>query len=975
MASNDMVRILVSDHLGNQLGDIDPTGVAELDEAAQVNGEHTLTIVTTQELEKTNRLLVRDARGYWHEYVVLGIASEREDDGALWHEYYCVWSLQYDLSATFIDDMYGCGVRPGKSSVPQTARRGLECALAGTARWGIGAVTVTAQASASFYRMSGWEGLQRVVERWGGELRATIAVDSAGVLSRSVDLLEHEGRADAVRRFDYGHDVTGIKRTVSDDIWPCRIVPLGASQETEAGGYTRRPSIESVNGGVMWLEDADAVPLTRVPDGRGGWEYPTLVVKNDTYEQPADLLAWAQEHISDYTRPIVSYEAEVAQLTQAGMDAHGVGLGDEVAVVDRTFGEAGLRISARVLKIKQSLLDPSQTELTIGNLSPSLGGEFAGLQGQVTDLAQQVENAYAFGGSTEWVQNLLDRINDDINATGGYTYITEGQGIRTYDVAVSDPLVGAEASAVVEIKGGTVRIANTKDSGGQWEWKTVFTSGYVNAEVIRAIGMLSGSHVEVDANGVHIYDQNGVEVATYSSTATIGRSGQTRVEVDYSSLRLIDSGNHEYAYIGDERESDGYARFYETFTGDGSTTRFYLVGAIVGQTYELVEAYVSDGSGGSATLQGISVTFESAPSSGASIVVTYMTASRYAKTYKLGESTGYRGMMSFVEGYLTASPGWASHAEGYQTSAAAPRAHAEGNGGEANGDSSHAEGVTTWANGEGSHAEGYNSLASGNYSHAGGVGTIAAFEGQTAIGKYNATGNYAFLIGNGTYGNRSNAMTVDWDGSVMTRSKSHAGNESVSSNTAIHKIDSYDKDNQSIGYTQIVRTSSGIYRSFAVRNRDTGKAAALYVYSNDDGTMLLSLASGMTFDINRFPTVSRAHGGTGVTGRQSSSVTLSGCTAGDNHCWHNGVVATVAMSSIAVTAQLASGSSVVLGTVPSGYRPAVAVYCVMAKGTTAGEGKMHVRITSAGELRAYNYTGSAIAAGGSIGAFTLTYAI
>lgn len=545
MASNDMVRILVSDHLERPLGDIDPTQVSELTEVAQVNGEHALTIVTTQELEKTNRLLIRDAMGLWHEYVVLGIQSERQEDGALWHEYYATWSLQYDLSATFIDDMYGCGVRPGQSSEPQTPRRGLECALEGTSRWAIGSITVTTMAAASFYRRSGWEGLQTVVEKWGGELRATITVDALGLVSRAVDLLAHEGSAEAVRRFDYGYDLTGIKRTVSDDIWPCRIVPLGASQETEAGGYTRRPSIESVNGGVMWLQDDDAVPLTRVPDGAGGWEYPTAIIKNDTYEEPADLKAWALEHITEYTRPIVSYEATVAQLTQAGMDTHGVALGDEVVVVDRAFGADGLRLEARVLKVKQSLLDPTQTELTIGNLNPSLGGEITSIERQVTDLAATVENGSSFISSTEWVQHLLGRINTDINATGGFTYITEGQGIRTYDVAVTDPLVGAEANSVVEIKGGTVRIANTKDAQGQWEWKTIFTSGYVNAEVIRAIGLLSGSHVEVDANGVHIYDQNGTEVALYAPTVRIGATTDGNyITVDADSLDVYHGGTN-----------------------------------------------------------------------------------------------------------------------------------------------------------------------------------------------------------------------------------------------------------------------------------------------------------------------------------------------------------------------------------------------------------------------------------------------
>lgn len=536
----DMVRVLVHDHTDAFLCELEPPQVMDLRSVEEVNGEHSLTIVTTQELEKTNRLLVRDARGYWHEYVVLGIESEHSDGGAIFHEYYCVWSLQYDLSATFIDDQFGCGVVPGHASIPQTPTKGLQCALEGTTRWTIGTVSVTTMAAASFYRRSGWEGLQTVVEKWGGELHATITVGDGGVTARAVDLLAHEGSATPTRRFDYGHDVVGIKKTISDAIWPCRIVPLGASQETEAGGYTRRPSIESVNGGVMWLQDDDMVPYTRVPDGNGGWEYPTLIVTNDTYEEPADLKAWALDAITDYTKPIVSYEAEVAQFVQAGMDAHGVSLGDEIVVVDRTFGSDGLEISARVVKVEQSLLDTSDVRLTIGNALETLSGQLASIAKGLEDIADGVASAWQYqGSSAEWVSNLLTRINAEANATGGYTYITEGQGIRCYDVAVSDPLVGAEASAACEIKGGTMRIANTKDAGGNWEWKTVFTSGRILAELIDAIGASSGYHAQLTPTGLDVYDGSTL-VAHFGATAQLGDASDLHAEMDSNGFAMMD---------------------------------------------------------------------------------------------------------------------------------------------------------------------------------------------------------------------------------------------------------------------------------------------------------------------------------------------------------------------------------------------------------------------------------------------------
>ena len=486
-----MVRIIVHDHTDAYLFEIDPRQVLSLQYTDELNGENSLTISTTQELQKTDRILVRDSMGDWHEYVVLGIESTHKDGGGnIINKYYCTWSLQYDLSATYVDTQVG--LVPGAESIPNPAREGLAAALSGTTRWAIGTVTVTVLSSASFYRRSGWEAIDQVLERWGGEVRSTIQVDGTGVVSRLVDLLEHTGRTEATRRFDYGADVAGIKRTVSDDVWPCRIVPLGRSMETEAGGYTRRPTIADANGGVVWLQDDAMVPYTRVPDGQGGWEYPTAIIKNDTYEKPEDIKAWALAHITEYTKPIVSYEVDVKQYEQAGMNPHGVSLGDETLVVDATFGTGGLRIATRVIKIQGDLLDPTATKLTMGSKGVSLASQLGSITRGIERLSDQVSNGSEYQNTAAYLSALLGRLNGEINALGGYTYITQGEGIRTYDVPVADPTSGLEANSVVEIKGGTIRIANSKTSGGDWDWKTVFTSGHIAAELVTAAQLVTG---------------------------------------------------------------------------------------------------------------------------------------------------------------------------------------------------------------------------------------------------------------------------------------------------------------------------------------------------------------------------------------------------------------------------------------------------------------------------------------------------
>lgn len=536
---HDMQRIMVFDRLDAYVCDIDPAQVLSATVTEEVNGEHSLTLTTLQELEQTDRVLLQDGMGTWHEYVVLGIKSERPQGEAVAREYYCVWSIQYDLSATYINDQFGCGVVPGHTSVPQTPRRALECALAGTSRWQIGTITVTTQAAASFYRRSGWEGLQTVIERWGGELQATIEVSLGGVTARRVDLLEHVGRSDATRRFDYGHDLAKIKQTVHDEVWPCRIVPLGKSVETEAGGYTRRPGIESVNDGVEWLQDDDVAPLVRVPDGDGGWEYPTAIVKNDTYELPADLKAWAVAHISEYTRPRVTYEANVAQFAQAGLDPHGVALGDEVVCVDRTFCEGGLRITARVVKIKRDLLDPSSMELTIGNAQTTLAGQLSAIAGDVTALGDETASASDYQASAAYMAALVGRLNDEINASGGYWYMVPGIGTRTYDVPVSDPAVGSEASRVVEIRGGTIRIADSRTSSGDWDWTNVFTADGINSELVRAVQIEAGYIGNLAVSG-NYWDLDTGDVRMASTANLGGKTVQQIIDGVDATISAVD---------------------------------------------------------------------------------------------------------------------------------------------------------------------------------------------------------------------------------------------------------------------------------------------------------------------------------------------------------------------------------------------------------------------------------------------------
>lgn len=460
----------------------------------EVNGEHALDVETTADLQLGDRLLTRDATGKWREWVVQGV-----DGGHGLGSYHCVWSLQADLSTTTVS------VMPGVQS-PVSALQALIAALSTSDTWSAGSVFVTASSGASMYQMSTWEALSVLVENWGGEIDASIEVDevTGEVTARYVVLYAQQGQQYATRRFEYSRDTSDVRREGTAERLVCRIIPRGKGEETESGGHGRKIDITSVNGGIAWLEDETMAQVLRRKVGNG-WEYPTIFVDNGDIDDPAELKAWGLKVLHDYTRPSYSYSFDVAQVGVAGQDVTGVQLGDLVQVVDTSYADGvELRMEARIMGLKTDELCPSRQTVTVGaiagGMASALGGlskRVGALEGGVTDLQATTHT------SAEFFDDVLGSINAEINGTGGYFYLTDGQGVRTYDTPVSDPLIGAEAHKVTEMKGGSIRFAETKTSGGDWNWRTLITSGHVAADLITAVQVTSG-YIGSRASGNYI---------------------------------------------------------------------------------------------------------------------------------------------------------------------------------------------------------------------------------------------------------------------------------------------------------------------------------------------------------------------------------------------------------------------------------------------------------------------------------------
>lgn len=368
--------------------------------------------------------------------------------------------------------------------------------------------------------------------------------------------------------------------------------------------------------------------------------------------------------------------------------------------------------------------------------------------------------------------------------------------------------------------------------------------------LINSLGLLLrtalANLVSITEGATAFYDGNDNEAENITAMFgedgfQVGKENESHLVGDYHSLQLVDREGDTYFHVSDLRDASGELLLVETFEGDGSRRYFFVAFEVSTE----VSAVDSSDPTNTAECDGREYTFENAPASGAVVTITYKTASQLVKAYTLGNraSGSTAGAMSVAEGYQTEASGAYSHAENHGTVASGYSSHAENDGTTASGFSSHAEGRYTTASGENSHAEGYQTnasreyshaegnnatangavahaegfmtTASGRYSHAQNCGATATKDSQTALGSYNIKdessttthpsgstyyGQYALIIGNGTGANaRSNAMMVQWDGTIMNVSGNLTKDTAVSAATAGKDIVFLDSALKTIG--------------------------------------------------------------------------------------------------------------------------------------------------------------------------------
>lgn len=479
------MNILLLDRDENLIDYID---IFNPEDEESLNADSILTFSTFyKNIEKGYRILYQDRLNEWHEYIIQSAKTKHDSNNDIFIEVYAENSF-YETLGDYIEDK-----RPRNS----TATNALSEALS-TSRWEVGVVENLGLNTTSFYRCNVKDAVQnKIVKIWGGEFSTSIKVEGNKIVSRKVNIFKKRGD-DHGKRFVYGKDIHEIEKVVNEEDIITALYGFGKGEEIEeTGGHGRRIDFADINNGKKYVENNAA----RLKYGRNSDKGKVHVfgkIEFDDITDKEELLTKTKEELEKASTPKITYNATVEDLAKYGFEYEGVKLGDTVTIIDE---ELGLRLKARVIKLVKNLDNSNADKVTLGNFVETTNDLFIEAYKKINDFRNKeaiwdsASKKIQDGIDAEFLNNVIDKINTEINNSGGYVYISkDGKGIITYDKPLDQ-----NPTKAIQLMGGSIRIANKKKSDGTWDWRSFGTGdGFVADEIIT--GILKGGNVKWNLN-------------------------------------------------------------------------------------------------------------------------------------------------------------------------------------------------------------------------------------------------------------------------------------------------------------------------------------------------------------------------------------------------------------------------------------------------------------------------------------------
>lgn len=182
------------------------------------------------------------------------------------------------------------------------------------------------------------------------------------------------------QKIEFGKNLLDLTRIRKGADIATVLIPLGAKLTDDEGKETdKRLTIESVNGGVDFIEDAEAIA-----------QY-GIIVKTAIFEdvtEPENLKTKGIAQLAQLVKPLGTIEVTAADMASAGQDIASFHLGTYVQASSAPHG-----IDQRFLirKLSLRLLSPAENRMTLGGTLTGLSGSVAGFGHAQGMIVQSVE--------------------------------------------------------------------------------------------------------------------------------------------------------------------------------------------------------------------------------------------------------------------------------------------------------------------------------------------------------------------------------------------------------------------------------------------------------------------------------------------------------------------------------------------------------------------------------------------------------
>lgn len=405
------------------------------------------------------------------------------------------YTVNYQAVHIIFDELKSYGYIRDKRPDKLKASAALNIALAGS-RWKVGRIDDSELLSINFYDCTRLDALSKIIKTWNLDLHFYLTFDGNKITGRYIDLLGFRGE-DTGERFVYGSNALEVVKEVDVSEVYTRVIPRGKGEEKldEEGkptdGYGRRIKIDD----VVW-EKSKGNPIDK-PKGQeylelkemtnkfgfSDGEARTRVQIFEDIEDPKELIKAGYDFLVQVSRPLVQFKTKISKRSRTNV-------GDIVRIIRK---DLDFYYRTRIYKVHRNLLNET-LEVEFGD---KLVQSPADREKIVSDNLNALENRLKETESdlrSSFVDKVVEGITHATFNRDGYNYeLKKGNkyglpaGYYSFDREIDD-----NPQRVIYVGAGTLAIADSKKSNGDWNFRTFGTGQGFVADLLVAGTILGG---------------------------------------------------------------------------------------------------------------------------------------------------------------------------------------------------------------------------------------------------------------------------------------------------------------------------------------------------------------------------------------------------------------------------------------------------------------------------------------------------